>query len=178
MEHAERVTDVRTSLQTEGVLLPNQNEVAVMRTGGPSQEQRAAWAREQRALLKAGEELPPTVPYDGEYGEWGNDEVYLSDPEGDEPMEEEEEGDDLGEPDLRSYFAQWGLAPGDQIALCRTYANHLSAALRPATRGPYKKKRTAEDAEDVPDAPVKPRKSRSTWNAPRRTNSGWVKRTK
>lgn len=130
------------------------DQVAQMRTGGPSAEMRAAWAREKS--------LPPTIPL--EYGEdpevqiYDGDEVDEFEESNMEEMEEGEEG--FEEPDLRSYFANWQLSAGDQIALCRTYANHLSAALRPKTRGQYKKRpRVPSAEEDVPSAPVAPSKT-------------------
>jgi len=33
-------------------------------------------------------------------------------------------------PDLAEYFHQFGMTKKQQIAVCRTYANHLAAALR------------------------------------------------
>lgn len=132
----------------------------------------AARAKRQQSLrnLVAVEELPPTIPISDDVEVYEGDDIddVLSDPGQIDDEEQDYEGEEDGEPDLRSYFSQWDLAPGDQIALCRTYANHLSAAMRPKTRGPYKKRQRAGGA-DVPDAPVAPQK---------RTARGWRNLTK
>lgn len=147
--------------------------VAAMHATPLNAEARAALAARERrrqtmrTLLEAeAEELPPTIPFDTitpEVQEYDGDDIddILSDPGQIDDEEQDYEGDEQeqGEPDLRTYFSQWDLAPGDQIALCRTYANHLSAAMRPKTRGPYKKRLRVTSAEkDVPDAPVAPQK--------------------
>jgi len=45
----------------------------------------------------------------------------------------------LDEPNLEEYLGFFGLPDVQQIAICRTYANYLSAKSKPTTRGPYKK---------------------------------------
>nr|WAE42734.1 MAG: hypothetical protein [Cressdnaviricota sp.] len=49
---------------------------------------------------------------------------------GEEDPEEMEESDELGQPDLIAYFAQWDIPWKDAVLMCRAYASYLTAAHR------------------------------------------------
>lgn len=51
-----------------------------------------------------------------------------------------EDPEDVGAPDVQTYLKQFGLSNQQEIAICRTYANMLSAKVRSVPRGPYKKR--------------------------------------
>ena len=56
---------------------------------------------------------------------------------------EDESDASAAEPDLSIYFASFGLSTHSQIALCRTYANHLAARARSLSQA-QKRQRTLE----------------------------------
>jgi len=61
----------------------------------------------------------------------------------DEPPEDEEV-----EPDLHLYFSQFPeLGKANVIAICRSYANAVSATIPKAPRGPYKPRKQARFTE-------------------------------
>jgi len=61
-------------------------------------------------------------------------------------LDEEEDADALGEPDIGAYLRQFNLPDHSQISLCRTWSNYLAAKHRPTS---YKKKARTVNYGDV-----------------------------
>lgn len=112
--------------------------------------ERAYYDRQHNAIAVESDDLPTNLQRSGAR-------VY---PAGKSPMlasaamdafedsDPEEDPSDAGDPDLAVYFGAYGLPTHSQIAICRTYANHLAARVR-ATRGPGKKRRTSDFEENA-----------------------------
>lgn len=109
------------------------------------------------------EDAPTQKIVEGDVVIEGEDEYYGSEPEPEPtPMigsdDEDEVQDDreedegfLREPDLAGYLDFFSMPLTERIALLRTYANYLSAIVRPASkRGPYQKRPRADTA-DIPE---------------------------
>lgn len=84
---------------------------------------------------KEDEELPPTqrIPEE-DYDDMGAHEALSEDP-GSDIQDDMPQSDFPEQPDLGWYLGHWEMSPKSQIAICRTFANYLSAQLPKVVEG-------------------------------------------
>lgn len=92
---------------------------------------RGAYAGTPDSGTERGEspDIPPTQPY-GEYDDGEGSQHSGMD------EEDVEGGEGPDQPDLGWYFSNWELSDQAKIAICRTFANYLSARIPKVVEGP------------------------------------------